>query len=275
MGGSSETAASGGRDRGGRSTGGTRGKEERGGMPWKVFLVAGAVLLAVTGVVVVDRVGGGAEPDRAGEPARESASSPPQQDTASDADASPMARRQADDPTALGPVDAPVVMVAYSDYNCPYCGRWVRETQPDLMHYVDAGDLRIEWRDFPIITDSSETVSHAARAAAAQDMFWEFHEAYYAATEESADSDTEQVLDGVVDELGLDRERFDADRHGDEVAAQVERDFSEALSIGVTSTPAFLVNGQPVLGAQPLEVFEQVVDQALTDARGDGAEEGR
>lgn len=275
MGGSSKTAASGGKDRGGRSTGRTRGEGEHKGMPWKVFLVAGAVLLVVTGVLAVNRTGGGSGPDQAGEPVRESASSTPEQDTASDGDTAPMARRQADDPTALGPVDAPVVMVAYSDYNCPYCGRWVRETQPELMHHVDAGDLRIEWRDFPIITDSSEAVSHAARAAAAQGRFWEFHEAYYAATEEPGDSDPEQTLDGVVDELGLDREQFDTDRHGDEVAAQVDRDFSEALSIGVTSTPAFLINGQPVLGAQPLEVFEQVIDQALVDVGGDTAEGGQ
>jgi protein-disulfide isomerase len=179
-----------------------------------------------------------------------------------------MARRQADDPTALGDVDAPVVMVVYSDYHCPYCGRWVQETQPELAHYVESGDLRIEWRDFPVITDTSEDVARASRAAAEQGAFWEFHEAYYAAAEEPGERGTEETLAGVVDELGLDAGRFDEDRAADAAAAQVERDFSEGLSIGVTSTPAFLINGQAVMGAQPLEVFEAVIDSSLEAAGG-------
>ncbi|WP_017570574.1 DsbA family protein [Nocardiopsis halotolerans] len=273
MGGSSKAAPDGGTGRNGRSTGGNRGESGRGAMPWKLFLTVGAALLLVTGALAIGRVWGGSEQDQAGEAAGESASAAPEQGTASNADTAPMARLEADDPTAMGPVDAPVVMVAYSDYSCPYCGRWVQETQPDLMHYVESGELRIEWRDFPIITDTSETASHAARAAAAQGMFWEFHESYYAIATESEDLGTEQIIDRVVDEIGLDREQFDTDRHSDEVAAQVNRDFSEALSIGATSTPAFLINGQPVLGAQPLPVFEQVIDQALANAQGDTEEE--
>ncbi|MGW8528372.1 DsbA family protein [Nocardiopsis sp. NPDC055824] len=261
----------------GRSSG--DGTAARGGASWKVPLAAGAALLLVTAAVAVVRfsedpaeeTGAAQEAGASGAPSGAAADGPGDAapDTASAGADAPMARRQADDPTALGDVDAPVVMVVYSDYHCPYCGRWVQETQPELAHYVESGDLRIEWRDFPVITDTSEDVARASRAAAEQGAFWEFHEAYYAATEESGESDTEETLAGVVDELGLDAGRFDEDRAADAAAAQVERDFSEGLSIGVTSTPAFLINGQAVMGAQPLEVFEAVIDSSL-EAAGTG-----
>ncbi|GAA1004047.1 thioredoxin domain-containing protein [Nocardiopsis tropica] len=257
----------------GRSSGG--GTAARGGASWKVPLAAGAALLLVTAAVAVVRfsegpaeeTGAAQEAGASGAPSGSAADGPG--DAAPAGADAPMARRQADDPTALGDVDAPVVMVVYSDYHCPYCGRWVQETQPELAHYVESGDLRIEWRDFPVITDTSEDVARASRAAAEQGAFWEFHEAYYAAAEEPGESDTEETLAGVVDELGLDTGRFDEDRAADAAAAQVERDFSEGLSIGVTSTPAFLINGQAVMGAQPLEVFEAVIDSSL-EAAGTG-----
>ena len=260
----------GGRSAGDGDTG--RAGEGRGGASWKVPLVLGAALLLIAAVITLGRSGQdtGTEQDRAAAPDTAGAPSEP---TGADGEApdsaaaagteAPMARRQPDDPTALGEVDAPVVMVVYSDYHCPYCGRWVEETQPELMHYVDSGDLRIEWRDFPIITDTSEAVALASRAAAAQGAFWEFHEAYYAIDEGSDRRDPEAAVARIVDDLGLDPERFDEDRNGAAAAELVGRDFSEGLSIGVTSTPAFLINGQAVMGAQPLEVFETVIDDSL------------
>src|SRR5690625_406580 len=65
-----------------------------------------------------------------------------------------LAHRETDDPTALGEEDAPVVLVAYSDFTCPFCATWAQETQPELIErYVDPGDLRIEWREFPYLGD--------------------------------------------------------------------------------------------------------------------------
>src|SRR5690625_2376016 len=65
-------------------------------------------------------------------------------------------RREADDPFAIGPVDAPVVMVVFSDYRCPFCARYSRVTEAELVEkYVSEGQLRIEWRDFPVFGDAS------------------------------------------------------------------------------------------------------------------------
>lgn len=257
-----------------------RAPDEGGGGSWRGLLFVGLALVVVAGLLVANRVmDDRVMDDRVMDNQVEGPAADSTPETTAEADEQSsdhresrplLARQDPEDPTAMGDVDAPVVMVAYSDYNCPYCGRWTRETQPELMPYVEQGDLRIEWRDFPIITGSSETISHAARAAGMQGRFWEFHETYFAYEEKFEGEALEEALDEIVAELGMDPERFEEDRRSDEVAELVSRDFAEAQGIGVTSTPAFLVNGQPLMGAQPLPVFESAIENALADAgRGD------
>ncbi len=175
-----------------------------------------------------------------------------------------MARRQSGDPTALGRVDAPVVMVAYSDFQCPYCGEFARKTEPALVRkYVDSGVLRIEWRDFPYLGRESQLAARAGRAAAAQDKFWPFHDALYAHQfPPNSGHLTVAFLRDVAARLGLDVHRFTTDLQGGLAAKLVRHDLNEGLSAGVTGTPAFLVNGRPVIGALPLAEFERTIDLA-------------
>ncbi|MES0837328.1 DsbA family protein [Nocardiopsis tropica] len=180
-----------------------------------------------------------------------------------------LARRQAGDPRAMGAVDAPVVMVAYSDYLCPYCGEWVRRVQPELADtYVAEGLLRIEWREFPYLGDDSRLLALGAAAAAEQDAFWEYHALVYDAPREFTGDDAalRTRLEGAVRELDLDAERFARDLESADAEEAVEEDFAEGQAMGISGTPAFLVNGDPVLGAQPLESFTGAVDLALRDA---------
>ena len=181
-----------------------------------------------------------------------------------------LARREPGDPMALGDPDAPVVMLAYSEFQCPFCGKFARETEPELVErYVEDGTLRIEWRDFPYLGPESRVAALGGRAAAEQDMFWQFHDAMYAdqLPPNSGNLD-EDYLVAVARKAGLDAARFRAHlRRGDDLARAVEKDFTEGQSIGVTGTPAFLVNGRPVMGAQPLAVFSEVIERAARDAR--------
>ena len=179
-----------------------------------------------------------------------------------------IARREEGDPLALGEVDAPVVMIAYSEFQCPFCGRFARETEPTLVEdYVEDGSLRIEWRDFPYLGEESRTAALGGRAAAAQDGFWEFEEAMFDNQQPpNSGRVTPDFLADVAEGVGLDRQQFLADLQSEEAAAAVDRDFEEGQSIGVTGTPAFLVNGRPVMGAQPTDVFVQVVEEALAEA---------
>ena len=176
--------------------------------------------------------------------------------------ASALARRIPGDPTALGKVDAPVVMVAYSEFQCPFCGKFARTTEKELIkRYVDTGVLRIEWRDFPYLGPESLTAAKAARAAAAQGKFWAYHDALYAHQPGvNTGRITPAYLTGVAKTLGLNLGEFTKAMDSPATAQAVAKVFQEGQDIGVTGTPAFVINGEPIIGAQPLEVFTQVID---------------
>lgn len=250
-------------------------------VPLLVAVLAGVVALAL---LIPGADGGGqvSTPPAAG-PGEEPAAGPLPEDPAPDTSVEEaravleeyharIVRRDADDPTALGAVDAPVVMVSWSDYRCPYCGSFARDTEPELVErFVDAGVLRIEWRDFAYLSEESRIAARAARAAGEQGMFWEFHDAVFADQASGAPGalDEEHVL-VLAEQLGLDLDRFAEDLASERVAALVEADMQEGLTLGVSGTPAFLINGEPVVGAQPTEVFVDVIERAAARAGADG-----
>ncbi|MGH3955652.1 MAG: thioredoxin domain-containing protein [Mycobacterium sp.] len=176
-----------------------------------------------------------------------------------------LARLHAHDPMALGPVDAPVVLVIYSDYRCPFCAKFSRDTEPQLVErYVNTGKLRIEWRDLPIFGAQSVQAAKAGRAAAEQGRFWEFNRAVFRHAPDSGHAElTDQVLLERAREAALpDVARFQAAFTGDRLLPAVEQDIQEAVAIGAASTPVFVINDKPVVGAQPLDVFVSVIEQA-------------
>jgi protein-disulfide isomerase len=183
-------------------------------------------------------------------------------------ESTPLARRQPNDPMAMGKPDAPVVMVSYSEFQCPFCGKFARDTEPTLIKdYVDKGILRIEWRDFPYLGEESLTAARAGRAAGAQGRFWEFHDAMYAAQlPPNSGRLTGSHVTSIAEKIGLDVERFATDLDSDELTGAIQRDFQEGQAIGVTGTPAFIINGKPVIGAQPTAEFVKVIEQAAKSA---------
>ncbi|MEU0373978.1 DsbA family protein [Streptomyces sp. NPDC006283] len=178
-----------------------------------------------------------------------------------------LARRDAKDPLAVGRADAPVVMVEYADFQCGYCGKFARDTEPELMKkYVDDGTLRIEWRNFPIFGEPSESAARAAWAAGQQGRFWQFHAAAYAegAKERGFGKDRLTVL---AREAGVgDLDRFARDLESDAARQAVTKDQEEAYGLGATSTPSFLINGRPIAGAQPIETFTEAIEAAKKSA---------
>src|SRR5699024_8907535 len=128
--------------------------------------------------------------------------------------------RDPDDLLAEGPVDAPVVLVMFSDFQCPYCAQWSHETLPELREYVERGELRIEYRDVNIYGEDSERAARAALAAAKQDRLQDYHDALFADGEIRSPQELDE--DSLVDlagELDLDTEQFAADLNSEEVAA--------------------------------------------------------
>ncbi len=223
------------------------------------LLTLGAVV-AVVAVLVIAALNHDSTP---AEPATDAqAGGDTADDAAPDLD---LARRVDGDPLAMGDVDAPVVLVEYADYRCPFCGVFARDTQPELVsRYVEAGILRIEWRDLPMFGDQSVDAALAVRAAGRQDRFWEFHEAIYANAPSRGRPDLprERLLD-LADEAGVpDVEQLEADMTDSELHAELQKDIDEANALGASSTPVFLVNDRPIVGAQPLEVFVEAIEAA-------------
>lgn len=181
-----------------------------------------------------------------------------------------LSRRIEGDPMALGAVDAPVVMVEYADYRCPYCSLFEQEILPGIVaEYVDLGLLRVEFRDMPLFGDYSYDAAVAGRAAGNQGKFWEFMNVVAAnGVEEGGHPDLpRERLVEFADQAGVaDLDKFTADLDDTELLAAVEADLAEGRQLGISGVPAFLVGDVPVAGAQPIEVFRDVLTQELAEA---------
>ena len=171
------------------------------------------------------------------------------------------------DPLAEGPVDAPVVLVVFTDYQCPYCARWTEDTLPALREHVDRGELRIEWRDVNVYGEDSARAARASLAAALQGRHAEYHRALFAGGEVRPAGELEEdSLIALAEEQGLDVERFTADLRSEEVARIVDEHAAEGVDLGAVTTPSFVLAGTPTVGAQPTEVFLEQVETALEEA---------
>jgi len=162
---------------------------------------------------------------------------------------------------ADGPADAPVTIVAWSDFACGYCYR----VQPtlDTLNTLFPGQLRWVHRTLPL-DDDETTTAEAALAARAQGAFRPMSDRLYAMGGRVDRAGAELV----ARELGLDMVRFRADLDTAVFRPQIVADAADARTLGVTGTPSFFINGRPVHGNQPLRVFAEVVDEELARAAG-------
>jgi protein-disulfide isomerase len=161
-----------------------------------------------------------------------------------------------------GPAGAPVTLLEYGDYECPYCRGAFRDVYQMLDRYPET--VRFAFRNFPItqIHPHAEQAAEAAEAAAAQGMFWEMYELLL---QPYADLDTESLV-GYAETLGLDTGRFRADLDGHAYLARINRDVQEGVQNGVNATPKFYVNGERIDGKVPLEGVEDAVRAAVAAA---------
>ncbi|MFJ3906537.1 DsbA family protein [Streptomyces sp. NPDC090025] len=244
------------------------GKKPSGSRSKPVLIVAGvalvATLLGVVSYTATKPAGAGSGSGGSGAAAEVSAD--PQAGVYPELEA--YARRDAADKLALGRADAPVVLIEYADFKCGYCGKFARDTEPELVKkYVDDGTLRIEWRNFPIFGAESEAAARASWAAGQQGRFWEFHKAAYAegAKEKGFAKDR---LTALARQAGVpDLDRFARDTDGTAAHAAVKKDQEQGYGLGATSTPSFLVNGRPIAGAQPMETFTSAIEAAASTAK--------
>lgn len=170
----------------------------------------------------------------------------------------PTAKHFVDDDPYIGNEGAPILIVEFSDFNCQYCKRFQSETlQPLLEIYGD--DIQFVYRDFAILGPSSIDSAVAAECANEQGVFWEYHDVLFENQGAFANDD----LIGYAEQLDLDTDAFSTCLQDPDFINEVRRDAAAAQQIGARGTPAFLINGQFVSGAQPFEAFEAIIEQEL------------
>ncbi|MEU5212650.1 DsbA family protein [Streptomyces sp. NPDC020742] len=242
-------------------------------------VIALVVAVLAIGIAVGTSVEGDRDTARTGEPeaaASASAEEDPAQQKMFDDLARRTSRRADGDPLAVGKKNAPVVLVEYADYQCSFCGRFTRETQPELVKkYVDAGTLRIEFRNFPVFGADSERAARASWAAGRQGRFWQMHDTLYAKTRKGAALAEDELVELARTSGVKDIEKFRSDLTSDEAERALKKDQDEGYQLGVQSTPSFLVNGRPVAGAQPTAVFAKTIEDAAAKAGAKGAGAGK
>jgi protein-disulfide isomerase len=160
---------------------------------------------------------------------------------------------------AQGPKDAKVTMVEFVDFECPFCGRYARDTLPQLRR--DYGD-RIRYVSRQVPLDIHPHAAAAARTAVCADeqgRYWDLHDMLFAHQEEL----TKRDLAGYARELGLDMDGYATCLRAPATQARVERDLADGRRYGVTGTPAFFINGRLISGAQPYAAFKAQLDVAF------------
>jgi len=156
-----------------------------------------------------------------------------------------------------GPIDAPVTVVEYGDFECPYCGRAEPVVRELLQEF---GDVRYVWRHLPLsdVHANAQLAAEAAEAAARQDAFWEMHDLLF----KHQDALRPRDLISYARELGLDFERFTDDLREHTGSARVAEDVDSADLSGVSGTPTFFINGQRHYGAYDIAALSQAVRAA-------------
>ena len=182
--------------------------------------------------------------------------------------------RQAQAPEPTGPVDvsvdndavkgdsdAPVTIIEFSDFECPFCGRHFSQTMPDIQEkYIDTGKVKYVFRDFPLSFHqnamSASLAAECVKGEGGDEAFWEYHDTLYN-NQQALDVDS---LKGYASDMGYDiADCLDSEKYADEINA----DFQAGQAAGVRGTPAFFINGNFLSGAQPFSAFEAAIEAEL------------
>jgi len=156
---------------------------------------------------------------------------------------------------------APITIIEFSDYECPYC----KKAEPTIEEVIKVyGDkVRLAYRNYPLpFHKSAKPAAIAALCANEQGKFWPMHDKLMAATDL-----TPANMQQIATAVGLDRKKFDdCVKDGDKFEADIQKDLAAGQAAGVNGTPAFFINGRLLDGAQPIEKFKEVIDEELENA---------
>lgn len=172
----------------------------------------------------------------------------------------------------LGNANAPVTLIEYGDYQCPFCGQFFSQTQPQVVaDYVNTGKVKMVFRNFAFLGAESTAAAQAAECSEEQNKLWAYHDALYAgkvADDQKGGSEDDGFFNRALflklaNQVGLNVPQFTSCIDSNKFANQVAQEKLDASAAGVNSTPTVFINGQQVLGAQPYSAFKSVIDVAL------------
>jgi protein-disulfide isomerase len=162
-----------------------------------------------------------------------------------------------------GDPEAAVTVIEFSDFQCGYCGTFYRDTEVRLdENYISEGEVRFGYWHFPFLGPGSQLAAEASECAADQEAFWPYHDRLFSG---EFNQFSAQNLKELAGDLELDQEVFDQCLDSGKHTEFVQAQRGLAQQIGVQSTPTFLINGRPVIGAQPYEVFSDVIQDILAE----------
>ena len=172
----------------------------------------------------------------------------------------------------LGNANAPVTIVEYADFQCPYCERYFQQNQPSILsQYVNTGKARFVWKDYAFLGQESIWAAEAARCANDQGKFWAYHDYLYTHQgKENSGAFSKANLEKFAGALGLNTTQFNTCLNSDTYATAVQQETQSGSAIGVNGTPATFINGVLVadssgnsVGAAPFSTLQAVIDQIL------------
>jgi len=168
----------------------------------------------------------------------------------------------------VGKKNAPVVMVEYSDFQCPYCSRHYKETYKELVKkYVDSGKMRIIFRDLPLsFHPNAKSAAVAARCAGEQGKYVQMHDALFEKQQEWANLSSDEAkkkYKELAANVGVNAGKFNSCVDSDKYAKQVEDDLALASKLGASGTPTFFINKEKTVGALPFASFSTIIEGLL------------
>jgi len=179
-----------------------------------------------------------------------------------------------DDDPVKGNPDAPVTVVEFSDFQCPFCSRFFEQTLPLIEeNYIDTGKIKFVYKDLPLdnLHPNARSAHIAAECADEEGKFWEYHDVLFqkqAEWQRLASSDLDITLSQFAVDLGMQAASFESCMESQDIADEVNQDTLEAARYGATGTPTFFIGTEKdgfikLVGAQPYAAFQRAIDEQL------------
>jgi protein-disulfide isomerase len=161
----------------------------------------------------------------------------------------------------IGTENAPIVIIEFSDYQCPFCKRFHDQVFQPLMDAYP-GKIRFVYRNLPLtqIHPQAMNAAEASMCAGEQDAYWPYHDKLF----ENGDALSDDLYSSLASDLGLNLSNFETCMSDHKYRSDIQSDTNFASTLGIQSTPTFFINGLAVVGAQPLTAFKQIIDDELS-----------